>query len=53
MNEIDSMLEQWIHNSIVRKKLRDLIIKVVADASPKPKYDVVLDESDYVDEDED
>ena len=27
MKEIDEMLDQWIHNSIVRKQLRDLIIK--------------------------
>jgi len=29
MEEIDDMLNQWIHNSIVRKRLRDLIIKVI------------------------
>jgi len=27
MEEIDQMLDQWIHNSIVRAKLRELIIK--------------------------
>jgi len=27
MKEIDQMLDQWIHNSIVRAKLRELIIK--------------------------
>ena len=26
MEEIDQMLDQWIHNSIVRAKLRELII---------------------------
>ena len=27
MEEIDQMLDQWIHNSIVRAKLRELIVK--------------------------
>jgi len=27
MEEIDQMLNQWIHNSIIRAKLRELIIK--------------------------
>jgi len=27
MKEIDEMLDRWIHNSIIRKQLRDLIIK--------------------------
>jgi hypothetical protein len=27
MKEIDQMLDQWIHNSIIRAKLRELIIK--------------------------
>jgi len=29
MNEIDEMLEQWIHNSIIRERLRKLIIKAI------------------------
>jgi len=29
MKEIDEMLEKWIHNSIIRAKLRKLIIKEV------------------------
>ena len=29
MKEIDEMLEQWIHNSIIREQLRKLIIKVI------------------------
>jgi len=29
MKEIDEMLEQWIHNSVIRAKLRELIIKEV------------------------
>jgi len=27
MKEIDNMLNQWIHSSIIRAKLRELIIK--------------------------
>ena len=27
MEEIDDMLDQWIYNSIIRAKLRKLIIK--------------------------
>ena len=27
MEEIDEMLNKWIYNSIIRKQLRDLIIK--------------------------
>ena len=27
MEEIDQMLNEWIHNSIIRAKLRELIIK--------------------------
>ena len=27
MKEIDEMLEKWIHNSIIRKHLKELIIK--------------------------
>jgi hypothetical protein len=27
MKEIDQMLNHWIHNSIIRAKLRELIIK--------------------------
>ena len=29
MKEINIMLEKWIYNSIIRKKLRDLIIKEI------------------------
>ena len=29
MREIDQMLDQWIFNTIIRKKLRDLIIKEI------------------------
>jgi len=29
MEEIDQMLNQWIHNSIIRAKLRELIIKAI------------------------
>jgi len=29
MEEIDQMLDQWIHSSIIREKLRELIIKAI------------------------
>jgi hypothetical protein len=29
MKEIDQMLDQWIHNSIIRAKLRKLITKEI------------------------
>ena len=29
MKEIDEMLDRWIHNSIIRKQLRDLIVKEI------------------------
>jgi hypothetical protein len=29
MKEIDNMLDQWIHNSIIRAKLRELITKEI------------------------
>ena len=29
MKEIDIMLEEWIYNSIIRKQLRNLIIKEI------------------------
>ena len=29
MKEIDQMLDQWIHNSIVRAKLRSLIVSAI------------------------
>ena len=29
MEEIDDMLDQWIYNSIIRAKLRELIIKAI------------------------
>ena len=31
MKEIDQMLDQWIHNSIIRAKLRELIINRIND----------------------
>ena len=30
MKEIDIMLEKWIYNSIIRKQLRNLIIKEIS-----------------------
>ena len=29
MKEIDNMLNTWIYNTIIRKKLRELIIKEI------------------------
>ena len=29
MKEIDQMLEQWIYNSIIRARLRKLIVKEI------------------------
>ena len=29
MKQIDEMLNKWIHNDVVRKQLRDLIIKAI------------------------
>jgi len=29
MKEIDEMLDRWIYNSIIRKQLRELIIKEI------------------------
>ena len=37
MREIDNMLDTWISNSIVRKQLRDLIIKAINEGTPKTK----------------
>ena len=34
MKEIDDMLNTWIYNSIIRKRLRDLIIKVINENTP-------------------
>jgi hypothetical protein len=37
MEEIDDMLNHWIHNSIIRKRLRDLIIKAINENTSKTK----------------
>ena len=37
MKEIDDMLNIWIANSIVRKQLRDLIIKAINEGTSKTK----------------
>jgi hypothetical protein len=29
MEEIDQMLDEWIHSSVIREKLRKLIIKAI------------------------
>ena len=41
MKEIDQMLDQWIHNSIIRAKLRELITKEINNM--KKKCITVLD----------
>ena len=33
MKEIDQMLDQWIYNSIIRERLRKLIIKAIENAN--------------------
>jgi hypothetical protein len=35
MKEIDDMLNTWIYNTIVRKRLRDLIIKAINENTSK------------------
>ena len=37
MEEIDSMLNKWIYNSIIRKRLRNLIIKAINENTSKTK----------------
>ena len=37
MKEIDDMLDTWVYNTIVRKRLRDLIIKVINENTSKTK----------------
>tara|TARA_R100001377_G_scaffold40339_1_gene22536 strand:+ start:25 stop:168 length:144 start_codon:yes stop_codon:yes gene_type:complete len=32
MEEIDKMLDQWIHSSIIRAKLRKLIVRAIEKA---------------------
>jgi len=33
MKEIDQMLDQWIHSSIIRAKLKGLIMNAIAEAN--------------------
>jgi|ETNvirenome_2_30_1030614.scaffolds.fasta_scaffold31019_3 hypothetical protein len=37
MKEIDDMLNTWIYNTIIRKRLRDLIIKAINENTSKTK----------------
>ena len=37
MKEIDDMLDTWICNTIIRKRLRDLIIKAINENTSKTK----------------
>ena len=39
MKEIDQMLDQWIYNSIVRAKLRELIVKYAKSAFEDGRYE--------------
>jgi hypothetical protein len=39
MKEIDNMLNQWIHSSIIRAKLRELIIKYATSAFQEGRYE--------------
>ena len=38
MEEIDQMLDQWIYNSIIRARLRKLIVKAIAKKLGEAKY---------------
>ena len=47
MKEIDDMLDHWIHNSIIRAKLRELIVKEnfkSFDLGTKNGYELAHDE---------
>ena len=33
MKEIDQKLDQWIHNTIIRAEIRELIVKAIAEAN--------------------
>ena len=37
MEKIDQMLDRWMYNSIIRTKLRKLIIKAINENTPKTK----------------
>jgi|TARA_R110002124_G_scaffold129081_1_gene290163 hypothetical protein len=41
MEEIDQMLKQWIYNSIIRKQLRDLIVKEVEQTRTKERVKIL------------
>tara|TARA_R110000851_G_scaffold2756_1_gene11121 strand:+ start:222 stop:404 length:183 start_codon:yes stop_codon:yes gene_type:complete len=60
MEQIDIMLDQWIHSTHIRARLRELIVEAIDDGKkdtykwPKPcKTPFEVDTSDWVDEDED
>ena len=42
MKEIDNMLDQWIHSSIIRAKLREAIIDMVDDKKIEAFKDGVI-----------
>lgn len=39
MKNIDDMLKQWIHSSLIRNKLRDYILKAIEEAYVKGRLD--------------
>jgi hypothetical protein len=56
MEQIDIMLDQWIHNTHIRARLRELIVEAIDNEknnTPKPQSTFKVDTSDWVDEDED
>ena len=43
MEEIDQMLDRWIYNSIIRAKLRELIVKAIHTHAKKVVEDQLID----------
>ena len=39
MREIDAMLDRWIFNNIIRKQIRDLIVKKINQEKTKTNRD--------------
>ena len=39
MKEIDAMLDRWIFNTIIRKQIRDLIVKKINQEKTKTNRD--------------
>tara|TARA_R110001592_G_scaffold8040_5_gene44190 strand:+ start:2705 stop:2875 length:171 start_codon:yes stop_codon:yes gene_type:complete len=56
MEQIDNMLDQWIHSTHIRARLRELIVEAIDNEknnTPKPIKAYEIDTSEWVDEDED